>query len=628
MRIAYLDGARLRRSLLAASEHVQHSRAELNRINVFPVPDGDTGTNLALTVRSISERMRDLDDRSVAVVAREAADAGIMGARGNCGMILSHFLLGFSQAVAGRTRLTVAEFARALRSAAEHVHAALERPVEGTILTVMREVADRADRVRTDDFVELIEALLEQARDALARTPELLPKLKEAGVVDAGAKGFVHLLEGVVALVEGDPIVAATEAHVPAAPMAAADAELGAELERFRFCTEALVRQRTRVGAPAGQGTEQAAGAPAAGPVALPDGETVRARLRALGDSLIVIRSGDLLKVHVHTDEPERVFEYLRGVGDMVSHKAEDMRLQHAAVERAAQSHVNLARRPLVVLADSGLDLPAEIVNAHGIQVVPLLLVYDEGVLRDRVDITPAEFTRRLLEGDHPTTSQPTPAAFLQAMKAAAVDGEQVVGVILSGALSGTLSSAEAAARRMEGVPVHLIDSRAASLLQGLLALKAAEMAEGGAAPDEIRREIGRVRDRSHLFFTVDTFDRLLASGRVGRGRALLGELLDIKPILALDRDGRVEPVSRVRGRDKVLPEVMRLLEENVPPDSARSVRFGIAHVACEEVLEPVAAALRSAYGDDIDILTAPATPVLATHIGPGAWGLACMVED
>lgn len=120
--------------------------------------------------------------------------------------------------------------------------------------------------------------------------------------------------------------------------------------------------------------------------------------------------------------------------------------------------------------------------------------------------------------------------------------------------------------------------------------------------------------------------DRLLASGRVGRGRALLGTLLDIKPILGLDSDGRVAPLARVRGRRQLLPRVMELLAERVPPGA--KVRFGVVHVACEEVLDEVASALRERYGEEAEILTGPASPVLATHIGPGGWGLAYMIED
>ena len=608
MRISYLDGPRLRRSLIAASEYAQRCRAELNRINVFPVPDGDTGTNLALTVQAISTRMHEVDDESVSYVAREAASAAIMGARGNCGMILSHFLIGFSEGVGERGRLTPREFAGALRAGADHVYAALERPVEGTILTIIRDVANHAELTERDDFADFIEELLTAAQASLARTPDLLPRLREAGVVDAGAKGFVSMLEGVVALIDGDPLIAiTTPPSFDTEPAAAATVAFTAEQERYRFCTEGLVRTRADV--------------------TLPAEAVVREKLRDLGDSLIVIRAGDVLKVHVHTDDPDAVFGYLRSVGQLVTHKAEDMRAQHDAVERAAERHVSLARRPLTIFTDSAGDLPPEVLNAHGIHVVPLSLIYENEVLRDGVDITPREFTDRLLAGDHPTTSQPTPASFLDTMKRAAIDGEEVLGVILGSGLSGTFASSEAAAKRFDDAPVHLFDSAGASLLQGLLTLRAAELAEQGVAAPEIVRRLAGIRARSGIFFTVDTFDRLIASGRVGRGRALLGTLLDIKPILAIDDSGKVAPIGRVRGRENVLPRVMQLLAERATPGAGYE-RFGIVHVACEHVVPEIESALRRQYGEQIEVLSSPATPVIGTHTGAGAWGLAWLGPD
>jgi DegV family protein with EDD domain len=648
MKLAYLDGPELRGALIAACDYVQGQRAELNRINVFPVPDGDTGTNFALTTRSIADRLRAHTDPSLGAVAREAAEAGILGARGNCGMILSHYLLGFSESVGDRAKMTVGEFVQALRDATDHVYRALESPVEGTILTVMRETAEEAESRSFANFPILFRRLLRRAYDALARTPDLLPVLRAAGVVDAGAKGFVHLIEGIAAYVSGDPIVALVEAApgydgVPAArsgvgpefaasgaaipcatgdpvrgaPIAAALAEYPTESERYRFCTEALVR----------------------GP-ALPAGEVVRAALRERGDSLVVIRTGDLLKVHIHTDAPDELFAYLRTLGELATHKAEDMHAQHAALTRGG-GHLQLARRPVVIVTDTACDLPEEVVRAHGIHLVPLSLVFEDEVLRDRVEISADDFARRLLAGEHPTTSQPTPAAFLEAYERAAEEGEAIVAVTLSGALSGTFASAEAAARRHQTeavavgsagatgsggaagrAAVRVVDSRGATLLQGLLALRAAELGELGLTPTEIAAEIERIRKHSGLFFTVDVFDNLLASGRVGRGRAILGSLLDIKPILAVDDEGRVTPLARVRGRKQLLPRVMELLEERIPPGSGKP-RFGVVHVACEEVLEEVANELRARYGADTEVITGPASPVLATHVGPGAWGLA-----
>jgi DegV family protein with EDD domain len=601
-RIAYLDGPRLRRTLVAACDHAQRQRGELNRINVFPVPDGDTGTNLALTVRTISDHLRGNVDESVADVARAAADAAVLGARGNCGMMLSHFLLGFSQGLVERPRVDADGFGVALRAGVDNLYRALERPVEGTIITVMRETAEEAEGAHEPDFEPLLDRLVARARSALARTPDLLPVLRTAGVVDAGAKGFVSLLEGAVLLVHGDPVVALPPPAEPVVETAAARTEM---TERYRFCTEGMVR----------------------GP-SLPTQDAVRGRLRDRGDSLIVIRSGDLLKIHLHTDEPDDVFAYLRSLGELVTHKAEDMRAQHAAVERAAGAHVQLARRPVTVVTDSACDLPEEVVRAHGIQVTPCVLIDGERELKDGVDITPVEFHDRLVAGDGrlPTTSQPAPADFLEAYTRAAEDGESIVGVILGASISGTFGSAQAAAGRFHGTPIQLMDSRGASLLEGLLALKAAELAELATPPAEIVAELARVRAQSGILFTVDVFDRLLASGRVSRGRAWLGSVLSVKPILELSSEGKVVPVGKVLGRRRVLPAVIDALAARVRPDAKR-LRFGVVHVAAPHVLESVTRALRARWGN-VEVLSGPATPVIATHLGPGAWGVAYLVED
>lgn len=600
MKIRYLDGRRFRRALIAACDHALHAKSELNRINVFPVPDGDTGTNLALTVSTVAQELRrsEKGNQSVGEVAQAAADAGVLGARGNCGMILSHWLIGLADSLKERTHVGVEELRTALRHATDHLYASIEKPVEGTMLTVMRETAEEAEECTSHDLADFFQRIRDRARSALAQTPDLLPALKKAGVVDAGAKGFVEWLEGIHALLEGHPIVALEEAPTYDDAEPVASAEFPAGDGGFRFCTEALVRGD-----------------------ALPEEPVVRAALRELGDSLIVIRSGTLIKVHVHTDTPDAVFDYLRSVGRLESHKAEDMAAQHDAVGR---SSTGVARRPLSIVTDSACDLPETVIRAHGIHVVPLSLVYDERVLRDGIDIDPDTFVERLRRAEHPSTSQPPPAAFWDVYQKALDDGEAVLGVILAAALSGTYGSAQTAARREER-GIHLMDSRSISVLQGLLVMKAAELAELGWDPAEIIEELHRIRDRSSIYFTVDTFDRLIASGRVSRGRAWLGSLLDIKPILGIDASGAAIPISKVRGYDALLPKVLELLEEQI--GDAKEFRFGVVHVDAPDTAEEIRTALLDRFGER-DVLVSPATPVIATHIGRKAWGLAYMVED
>ena len=603
--IAYLDGPRLRRSLVAACEYTRQQRQELNRINVFPVPDGDTGTNLALTVQAISDRLQRNRDRDVSAVADDAAEAALLGARGNSGMMLSHFLLGFAQHLKGRRRIGTRDFAGALGGGIDNLYGALDNPVEGTILTVIRETAETARETPATDFVPFVDRLVDAARESLERTPSLLPVLKAAGVVDAGGRGFVHMLEGVLLLINGDPIVAAGEgADYAHAPAAVASIEYPEDEEQYRYCTEALVR---------GQG--------------LPGSAIVREELRRHGDSIIVVSSDTLLKVHIHTDGPEGVFSYLRTLGRLATRKAEDMRAQHAAARRGG-AHQTLVRRPFAIVTDSGNDLPEDIIRAHGIHVVPAVLVDDGRPLRDGIDISAEDFHEKMRDarGELPTTSQPPPQAFVEGFGRAAEDGDRILGVLLGSGVSGTFGSAEAAARTFDKVPVHLFDSRAVSILEGLMVLKAAELAESGMTAEEVLAELTRVREQSGIFATVDTFDRLLHSGRVGKGQAWFGGMLGVKPILALDRQGKVAPVGKVIGRRRVLPAVLGLLEDRIPA-GAKKLRFGVVHVGFPQVVERISAALRARYGD-VDILSGPAAPIFATHVGLGAWCLAYMVED
>lgn len=604
MKIAYLDGPRLRRSLLAACEYAQMQRAELNRINVFPVPDGDTGTNLALTVRAIADHLRSNTARNVSEVAREAAQGAILGARGNCGMMLSHFLLGFADHVSTHVRLSTDDFGLALHAGVDRLYCALEKPVEGTILTVMRDAAVAARESDATDFVPLVAHVVQRARVSLAETPQLLPVLKKAGVVDAGAMGFVSMLEGVLRFVEGTPIVMDGASANGSSDAPVTLVEYPAEEEQYQFCTEALVR---------GGG--------------LPSQDAVREVLSRDGDSVIAIRSDDILKIHVHTDGPEEVFDYLRSLGTLVTHKAEDMRVQHETIGRSG-GHIQLARRPIAVVTDSACDLSEEIVRAHGIQVLPMALVQGDRTYRDGVDISATQFHEMLATAsDLPTTSQPSPAAILDSYGRAGEEGEEVVAVTTSSTLSGTFAAAEMAANRFEDAPVHVADSLGASLLQGLLVLKAAELGERGQGGEEIVSELKRIRAQSGILFTVSTFDRLIASGRVGRGKALVGRFLGLKPILGLTAAGKVTAFGKAFGDRRARPELLRVLRQQIP-DHAGRIRFGVVHVGVPELVEPISEHLRAAYGSGAEILSAPATPVISTHLGVGAWGVAYMVED
>lgn len=595
--IAYIDGPRLARSLYAAADWVAAGREEINRINVFPVPDGDTGTNFSLTLRAVADALRALGDASLPETVRTVARAAVLGARGNSGMMLAHFLMGFAEEIGTKERATVSQVAQAIRRGAKQLEESLDEPREGTIVTVAREASFAAEKAaqKTQDISEFMREMLRHSEVALARTPELMAVLKEAGVVDAGGKGFVRMLEGVVRSIQGDPILPAgpvsADEHAPAAFM-----EVAAERD-FHYCTEVVVRG------------EQ-----------LPPANEVRQALHAFGGSIVVASVADILKVHVHTDTPEAVFTFAGRWGTVVTTKAEDMRAQHRRLSEPD-------RRPVAIVLDSSADLADPVLDRHNIALVPMQVVFGDEVFRDRLELRAEEFYRRLRTAPQlPTTSQPAPAEFVKAFRNARQEADEAVCILVSAALSGTYQSA-VAARKASGVEqVEIVDSRTVSLGLGMLGLRAAELAESGWHATDIAAEVRRVRDQSGMFLTVETYENLLRSGRVSRGKAWIAGLLDVKPILTLNAEGRIQPVDRVRGRDNVVPRVLALLERELLP-RPKAVRFGIVHAEAPEVAERVRTALVAAFQPK-DVFVSLATGVLGTHVGVGAWAVFYQVED
>jgi DegV family protein with EDD domain len=576
-------------------------RAELDRINVFPIPDGDTGTNLALSLRAIADALDGIEDSSVSSIAERIAEAGVLGARGNSGMMLAHYFLGFADGLEGRSRAGPEELTAAMCRATSSLYQAVDEPIEGTILTVVRESTEEIDRLapQMPDLRDLARRLLQAAHASLKRTPELLPVLRQAKVVDAGAKGFVCFVEGMVSVIEGR--TRPTFAHVvaPQVPDAAAAAEYPDETGRaYRFCAEFVIRGHT-----------------------LPERRQLAGAVRELGGSLIVNRASSVAKIHIHTDEPAEVESALAVLGGIVECvKAEDMRAQHRGRRlRATQQ--------LTVLTDTTCDLPPELIIEHNITIVPLTVMFGDEAFLDQVDITQEEFLARLTDPRQPlpTTSQPAPAHFDEAYGRAAEHADEVLGVILSGALSGTLGQAQATAARFEDARISMHDSCTASLGLGMRVLRAAELAKEGRGVDEIVAELERLKGRSGLYITVDKLDYLQRSGRLGKAHAFVGNLFDLKPILSVDREGHVVPVDRVRHREALIPRVLELFADRIPAERTR-LRMGVVHVLCRDVADELASELERRFAPD-EILVRPATSVIAAHTGPGAWGVFYQAE-
>lgn len=301
-------GGELRDMFAAATSWLEVNAEAINSINVFPVPDGDTGTNMYLTMRSTMDEAFHAQSEAVGAVARAMARGALMGARGNSGVILSQILRGMAEGLSGKERFTKADFALALDAASRSAYTAVTKPVEGTILTVIREVATavkvKARRLRS--LGSLLNTAVEAAREAVAKTPSLLPTLREAGVVDAGGQGLYVMLEGALRYLRGDVVPEKTLApRDPEAGWLDATASLHDTAEtRFGYCTEFLLE---------GERLNK---------------ETVVQRLFSLGDSVLVVGDESLLRVHVHTADPGAALTYGTSLGALEKVKVDNIQAQ------------------------------------------------------------------------------------------------------------------------------------------------------------------------------------------------------------------------------------------------------------------------------------------------------------
>ena len=286
----------------AALATLEANRRRIDDLNVYPVPDGDTGTNLTLTARAIMEVLDASTAADRATLAKELTRAALMGARGNSGVIFSQILRGAAEALGEAGLLDNATIRRAFRAASDAAYRAVRRPVEGTMLSVIRELAEEAEDPRNADLepAALLKQLIERGEDALARTPDQLAVLREAGVVDAGGAGLLEIVRGVSAALSGEPLPDAPREDAHEAGLEAVHQELSV----FRYCTVFMIE---------GEGL---------------DAEGLEAELDLLGDSLLVVGDSNALKIHVHTDEPGKALSFGTALGTVESVEIANMHKQ------------------------------------------------------------------------------------------------------------------------------------------------------------------------------------------------------------------------------------------------------------------------------------------------------------
>ena len=322
-----INGDKLRDAMISATNNLSNNRKQTDDLNVFPVPDGDTGTNMSMTLSNSARELEKLSGETAGKVAAVNASALLRGARGNSGVITSLLFRGFAKGIGDDEFVTSENLANAFELGVEAAYKAVMKPTEGTILTVARVAGERAVAAKDagDDEMAVFAAAIEGAREALDQTPEILPVLKKAGVVDAGGRGFVLILEGMMSVFENGTIIASESAAVEETEESDSERNAAGEFETeitFTYCTEFIVNRDSECQK---EPTE------------------LRAYLETIGDCVVVVDDDEIIKVHVHTDHPGNAIEKALTFGQLVHMKIENMRDQH---ERAKHDSESAKKKP------------------------------------------------------------------------------------------------------------------------------------------------------------------------------------------------------------------------------------------------------------------------------------------
>ena len=594
MKIRYLDGNRLYYAFLAGGQAVIRDQAYLNKINVFPVPDSDTGTNLASTMRSIAERAR--ASHSATATLGSIADAALLGARGNSGLIFAQFLYGLSREVRDERRLTSHHFAEGVRKAVQYARRAILTPVEGTMITLLHDWAEALyeQRLKMTDFVELLSHSLPAAERSLKDTPKKLAVLARAGVVDAGAKGFFDFLEGVVGFIKKGNLKAVLrdEAASLAPPR---DVHVTRSSLTKRYCTEALL---------VGENL---------------DLEAVQDLVRNSGESAVVAGSERKLRLHVHTDAPAALFFELQKRGTIQDIKADDMLRQYeAAHERKAG---------IAVLTDSTCDLPQSVLDDHQIHLIPFNLFFGDSLFLDKVTIDPDQFYDLLKSRpEMPKSAQPSQAAVQRALEFLTGQYDAVIAVAISSGLTG-LYGQLLKAREALGLAasrVAVVDSRHLSVTEALIVLRVAEAIRAGRPFEAIAAEAEGWRERTRLWVDIRTLKYMVRGGRVSPLKGFLAAVLNIKPIVCLDAAGKAAILGKSFSRRQNMKKILGLIRRD--GKGRRVWNYGLVHAQNRARAMLYANALEGLLGKKAAFIS-DVSPVIGVHNGIGVVGVGLMYE-
>ena len=592
MQIKYLDSHRIYYAFLAGGKAVISQQNYLNKINVFPVADADTGTNMASTMRSIVEGTRIYP--SVKDTSRSIADAALMGARGNSGIIFAQFVHGISTEIANEKRISADVFAQSIKNAVDYAYESILEPVEGTMLTVIKDWAHALDRCSqsTNDIVEILHHSFTSAQNSLAKTPQKLKILAETGVVDAGAKGFVDFLEGIVNFISKGQLKNISKENLA---WFDADIHTGSHVGeiKYQYCSEAIIEE-TRL-----------------------DIKSFQKQFAGYGDSLIVAGSTEKMHLHIHTNDPAELFYHIKDYGKIAQIKVDDMKKQYQV------SHER--KYPIALVTDSACDIPEDLLKKYQIHVLPFQISFGKNLFLDKITMTPHQFYE-MLKSDkhHPKSAQPNFTTIQNLFSFLSSHYESMIAIHISDKLSGVYQQSLMAGNKIKNKPVTVINSRQLSVSEGLVVMRVAEAIAQGLSYNEITSQIEAWIDKTKIYVDINTLKYMVRGGRVSHTKGLFAKILNLKPIVSLDSQGKGIAFGKSFSRKENMKKILNIISDM--KDQGEIWNYAIVHSQMPERAH--------LYGEKLtEILNKKPTyimdisPVIGVHNGIGSLAIGMMYQ-
>ncbi len=584
-----LNAQAFHEAIINGCHFLKEQKEELNRINVFPVADSDTGDNMASVCAAIIEYSEIKED--ITLTLDSIGQAAIIGSRGNSGILLTHFFLGLHQYLPKSNNLTMNDLCSALKCISEEIDSVLSMPVEGTIITLFKKLSEFAhSHNQPNSIVKTMSIITPMLKNEVAKTATTLEIAREAKVVDAGALGFYYFIEGFTSfLAKGGTLKPPTPHTIH---LTQTHHHHVIEQPRFRYCTEAILKNSI-----IGQ-------------------QELLQHFNNEGNSAATVGTKDLLKIHLHTSEPYHLFSTLYRLGTVKYPKVDDMQRQYEV--QFAKKHA------IALVTDSSADLPQDLLDKYQIHTIALNIHIGDHDFLDKYSFEPHHFYNELQNLPiYPKTSCTSPYQIKQYLNRLRTYYSHVLILSISSVMSGMHAAFIEASK--DDKQITVLDTKTNSAAHGLLLHYSGNLIAENLPFAEVIKKTEAAIKNTFIFVLVNQFDSMIRSGRMSKFSAKLASWSQIKPIVSIDKHGRAIVAGRSLSSSKGLNKLIQLVEEQFKKTNSELEEYAIVHADSNDDVTYLAK-MSSLYFHKDPLFINTVSLAIGLHAGKGCVAIAARI--